>query len=185
MLRPWIVLYRQYLLERPWMRLRADHVRQPDGTEIEEFHVVEYPDWTCVLCFTEAGRVVLVEQYRHGIEQVSLELPAGIIDAGETPLMAARRELREETGYVADAWTPLGRCAPNPSKQTNHAYFFAARGARREHAQLLDASEAIAVRETDPASLLRLADEGGIVHGIHQAAIFRAHARGLVPGAEA
>ena len=162
------------------MRLREDHIQQPDGTELDEFHVIEYPDWTCVLCFSETGQVVLVEQYRHGVGRTSLELPAGIIDAGETPLMGARRELREETGYVADVWTPLGRCAPNPSKHTNHAYVFVAHNARRVHEQRLDASETIAVREVSPSALLHLADAGEIVHGIHLAAIFWARHRGLL-----
>jgi 8-oxo-dGTP pyrophosphatase MutT (NUDIX family) len=177
---PWKTIDSRYLLKRPWINLREDHVQLPNGTEMEEFYVVEYPAWAAVLCLTEAGQVVMVEQYRHGIQQVTLELPAGVVDRGERPLLAARRELLEETGYVAEEWVSLGRCAPNPSKHTNFAYLFLARGARRRHAPRLDNSEAIDVRLLDVEEVLHKADTGDIVHGIHLALLFRAQHRGLL-----
>lgn len=182
MLLPWTIIDSEYLLRRPWLNLRVDQVRQPDGSIIDEFHVVEYPDWTCVVCFTEDERVVLVEQYRHGLGRTTFEFPAGIIEPGEPPLMAARRELVEETGFVADAWTSLGHCSPNPSKQTNYAHLFLATGARQVHEQLLDTSESIAVHLAEAGDVLRLADTEGFQHGIHLAALFRAQQRGLWPG---
>lgn len=177
-MKPWTVLKSRYLLERWWMNLREDHVRLPDGHEMPEFHVVEVPDWACVLCRTEAGEVVMVEQYRHGVGRSSLELPAGALDPGEPALAAARRELREETGYAARHWRLLGRCAPEPSKQTNHAHLFVADGARRVAEPAPDAGEALRVRLVSPADLLRLADEGEMIHGIHLAAVFWARHRG-------
>ncbi len=177
-MKPWTVLHSRYLLERWWMKLREDHVRLPGGVEMPEFHVLEYPDWVCVLCFTEVGQVVMVEQYRHGIGRVSLELPAGAVDAGESPLAAAQRELREETGYEAGGWRLLGRCAPEPSKHTNYAYLYVADGARHAAAPTPDEGEALRVCLLDPAEMLRRADAGDLLHGIHLAAVFWARHRG-------
>ena len=182
MLRPWTVIDSEYLLRRPWLNLRVDQVRQPDGSVIDEFHVVEYPDWTCTICVTEEGQVVLVEQYRHGLGRATLEFPAGIIEPGEAPLMAARRELVEETGYVAATWTSLGHCSPNPSKQVNYAHLFLATGAHQAHDQLLDTSESIVVHLAEPDDVLHLANTDDFVHGIHLAALFRACQRNLWPG---
>ncbi len=176
----WQVLEQAYLLRRWWMNLRVDRVRLPSGEEIEEFHVIEYPDWVCVLCLTEDEQLVMVEQYRHGLGVISLELPAGGVEPDEEPLEAARRELLEETGYVADRWEPLGRCAPDPSKHTNLAHIFVARNARRVAPPRLDPGEDMEVRLVAPAEALRLADEGQVVHGIHAAALFWAHFRGIL-----
>ena len=178
---PWKTIDSHYLLKRRWINLREDHVRLANGTELDSFYVVEYPDWVAVLCFTEEGQVVMVEQYRHGIQQVTLEFPAGAIDQGEQPSLAARRELLEETGYVAEEWVSLGRCAPNPSKHTNFAHLFLARDARLIHAPHLDKSEAIEVRLLDVAEVLQKADAGEIQHSTHLAALFKAQHRGLLP----
>jgi len=178
-MKAWEVVKSRYLLQRWWMSLREDHVRLPGGAEMPEFHVVEYPDWSCVVCFDEKGRVVIVEQYRHGIGRSSMELPAGAADPGEDPLTAAKRELREETGYEAEEWAYLGRCAPEPSKHTNYAHLYVARGGRRNHEQQLDHGEEIRVHLVEPAEVLRLVEEGDLVHGIHLAALFWAHYRGF------
>ena len=174
----WTVLARRYLLRRPWLNLREDHVRLPSGEEMAEFHLVEVPNWACVLCTTVEQEVVLVEQYRHGIERVTLELPAGVVEANESPVQAAQRELLEETGYVAETWTLLGTCAPDPSKHTNKAYLFVASDARRVRAQRLDASEAIHLRRLTPEALLARADRGEVEHGIHLTVLFWAVHRG-------
>ena len=179
-MKPWTVLDRRVLIERPWLRLREDHVRLPGGHEIEEFHVLEYPDWTCTVCLTDDDDLVLVEQYRHGIAEVVLELPGGVIDAGESPEAAARREVLEETGFTADTWHLLGRCAQDPHRQTNYVYCFAATGARQVATQRLDAEEHMRVRTMPCAEALRRATAGGLEHGIHLAALFLARQHGIV-----
>ena len=180
-MKPWTVLESRYLLRRKWMNLREEHLRLPGGAEIEEFHVLEYPDWSCVVCLAEDGRVVMVEQYRRAIERGSLELPAGVLEPGEAPLAGAQRELLEETGYIAGEWTSLGRCAPEPSRHTNYAHLYFARGARCVAGQRLDASEELHVRLVEPAEVLRMADAGEIVHGIHVLALLAAARQGLIP----
>lgn len=177
---PWEILESRYVLKRDWMSVREDRVRLPSGLEVNEFHVVEYPNWVCILCLDTDGRVVLVEQYRHGIGRSSVELPAGAAKKKEEPLEAAKRELREETGYVAEEWHVLGRCAPNPGKQTSFAHLFVARGARQAGEQRLDPTEAIRIRLVAPAEVLGMADRGIIEHGIHLATLFWAARRGFI-----
>lgn len=163
------------------MSVREDRVRLPNGLELDDFHVVEYPDWACVLCITSNEEIVLVEQYRHGIGRSSIELPAGAVDDGEDPLVGARRELLEETGYQAHDWKYLGKCAPNPGKQTSFAHLFVASEAKRIADQELDPTESIRIHLVDCADVLKMAADGRIAHGIHLAAIFWAAHEGLLP----
>jgi 8-oxo-dGTP pyrophosphatase MutT (NUDIX family) len=160
------------------MTLREDRVRLPSGHVLDEYHVAEYPDWACVLALTADGRAVLVEQYRYGIDRVCLELPAGALDAGEDALTAARRELREETGYEAARWTPLGRYAVEPGRHTNWGHAFVAEGARRVGAPAHDAGEDLAVRLVPAEGLVGLVEAGRIVHGVHVAAVMAAAVHG-------
>lgn len=179
-LQPWTVKRRQYLLKRPWITLREDHVVLPHGAEMEEFHVVEYPDWAATVCLNQNEDLVFVEQYRHGIERSSLELPAGVIEPNESPLEAARRELLEETGYVSDHWSSLGACSTDPSNHSNYAHLFVCTDAVRIQDPDYDDEELLAtriIRKTDVSALIR---DRSIVHGIHLTALMFAHLEGII-----
>lgn len=168
------------------MTIREDRVRLPSGYVLDEFHVIEYPDWACVLPITAAGDAVLVEQYRHSVGRVSLEFPAGAIDPSETADDAVRRELLEETGYEAPHWDRLGALAVEPGRHTNYGHLYVARGARAVAEPHLDAAEDIVLRLVPVASLPELVEAGEILHGTHAALVFWALARGwLEPGPEA
>lgn len=180
-MQPWEVKYRRYILERPWMRLREDHVVLPSGAEMDEFHVVEYPNWAATVCIDTNGNFVLVEQYRHGIGRSSIELPAGVIETDEDPLAGAKRELLEETGYVAPVWRQIGRCATDPSNHANYAYLYLAEGAHLQQKQALDVEEDIAVRVLAPDLLRTSIDAGDFVHGIHLTALLWARQKGWLP----
>ena len=183
--RPWTTLASETLLERWWMTLRVDRVRLPTGPVLDEYHVVEYPDWACVLALTDGGDAVLVEQYRHGVGRVLLELPAGMIDHGEEAEAAARRELLEETGYGARQWDALGRLAVEPGRHTNYGHVFVARGAHPVAAPAHDAAEDLRPRVVPAHTLPALVEAGEVGHGVHAAAVFWALAKGWLdePGA--
>jgi 8-oxo-dGTP pyrophosphatase MutT (NUDIX family) len=177
---PWQVLAQRTLLERRWISVREDHVRLSNGHEIEEFHVISSPSWAGVLAITEGDEVVLVRQYRHGIAGASLELPAGVIEIGEEPLEAAKRELAEETGYVADRWDPILSVATEPSRHTVRAHFYCAIGARAVATRAPDASEEIEVVTVPKSALVDLVLQGDIAHGVHIGAILVAERRGFL-----
>ena len=180
-MQPWEVKKRRYLLERPWITLREDHVRLPNGAEMEEFHVIEYPDWAATVCQDTTGNLIMVEQYRHGIHRSSIELPAGGVDANELPLDAAKRELLEETGYASNDWVSLGRCSTDPSNHSNYAYLYFARDASFTQPPSYDEGEVLTTRFIRVGDLPGMIEDGTIVHGIHITAIMLAWHRGLLP----
>lgn len=179
-MKPWNTLRSKYVLESPWLNVRRDTVSQDGGAVIDPFYVVEYPDWSCVLALTSEGGLLMVEQYRHGVGRFSLELPAGIIDPGESPLQAGIRELREETGFAAQTWHPLATCAPEPSKHTNIAHLFVATDLERISDQILDDTETIRIVSVPADSIDDLIDEGRIIHGVHLYALMLGRNRGLL-----
>jgi ADP-ribose pyrophosphatase len=115
----WKLLSSTYPYRDRWLTLRSDTVALPDGATLSPYHVIESPDWVNAIAITEAGNIVLVEQYRHAVQQTMLELPAGHVDAGEAPEIAVKRELLEETGHAAASWHDLGALFPAASRFTN------------------------------------------------------------------
>jgi 8-oxo-dGTP pyrophosphatase MutT (NUDIX family) len=122
-------------------RARKMRARSPlDGAE-HTFHIADAPDGVLVVALTDAGDLVMVEQWRHPLQRVTLELPSGIIDPGESPEQAGIRELREETGYAGGEPECIGCLVLNPSWQTTRLYTVVIRGARREGDKELDDAE--------------------------------------------
>ncbi len=110
-------------------KVREDSAQ--NGTKTGKFYVIENPDWVNVIAVTKDSEVVLIEQFRHGSGEIILEIPGGMIDGGESPETAARRELLEETGYSAEKFIFLGKSRPNPAINNNWLYHFAALNAEK------------------------------------------------------
>ena len=179
-MQPWTILSQKTLLDRKWLRITEDSVKLPNGTVIDEFHVMHSPHWAAAIALTDAGQVVMVEQYRHGLGRASLELPSGVIDPDERPLEAAKRELFEETGHRAREWLHLLEVSPEPSRSTHRAHFYVARGAVQVGEARPEASEVINLRLLDVESLINEVMSGRIDHAAHVGAILLAERRGLL-----
>jgi ADP-ribose diphosphatase len=147
-------------------KVRRDVSADPRGGRSHDFYVIEAPDWINVIPLTVGGEVVLIEQYRHGTEEVSLEIPGGMVDAGETPKEAAARELLEETGYEASEVIFLGRTRPNPAIQDNWIHTFLARDAERVGEPRNDGTEHTVVRLAPLEQIPSLIAAGKITHSL-------------------
>lgn len=152
----WRVMESEYLIQRPWLTARKDKVELPDGRINEEFYILEYPDWVNVIAITIYGEFVMVEQYRHGLQEIFTELCAGVIEEGETPLEAAKRELAEETGYTGGEWHLLNKIAQNPSTSTNYTYCFLAKNVVKTSRQHLDPTEDIRIKLLSEKEVLEM-----------------------------
>ncbi|MGI9049495.1 MAG: NUDIX hydrolase [Rubrobacteraceae bacterium] len=124
----WERLSSEELLATPYFTLRSDRLKLPDGAVKDPYYVLERPDAAIVFPLTEAGEVIMVRQYRPPLESFELGLPAGLVESGEDPEKAARRELTEETGYGGGEWEFLAALASSPSLKDNFAHLFLARG---------------------------------------------------------
>ena len=155
-IKKWDIVESQYLIRRPWLTARKDIVKLPDGRINPEFYILEYPDWVNVIAITKEGKFLMIEQYRHGLNDIFIELVAGVIEDNETPLDAAKRELMEETGYGKGDWELFSVISQNPSTSTNLTYCFLANGVEKISEQHLDSGEDIAVKLLTKEEVLNL-----------------------------
>lgn len=162
--RSWTRLSSRYVAEYKVTKVREDRYRfEPEQTEAD-FVVCESADWVIILPVTVDGHVVFVRQFRHGVGHVVLELPGGLIDGRESVEEAARRELREETGYEAASLRQVADLLPNPALNSAHCHIVLAEGCRPIQAQDLDPFELIEIvtyRLEDVPELIR---SGEFVH---------------------
>jgi 8-oxo-dGTP pyrophosphatase MutT (NUDIX family) len=170
----WKRLRSERLLETPYFALRSDRLRLPGGVVKDPYYVVERPDAAIIFPLTGEGEVVLVRQYRPPLERMELGLPAGLVEEGEKPEAAARRELLEETGYSGDQWEPLGSLASSPSLKDNWAYLFLARGVEESAPPAPDEHELVEVVRAPVGDLPGLIRSGEIVSSSGVAAIMLA-----------
>ena len=169
----WEVVASEELQDCAVFRVRRDHARSPRTGRIHPFYGIEADAWVNVVPVTAAGEVVLVRQYRHGTRELTLEIPGGIVDPGETPLEAGARELLEETGYGGGTFAPLGSVNPNPALFANRVHTFVARGV--EPRQPIDNSgtEETAVVLLGADEVRRGVESGRIDHALVVVALCR------------
>jgi 8-oxo-dGTP pyrophosphatase MutT (NUDIX family) len=170
----WKRLGSERLLENPYFSLRSDRLRLPDGGIKDPYYVLERPDAAIAFPLTVGGEVVLVRQYRPPLGMMELGLPAGLVEDGESPEAAARRELSEETGYSGGEWEPLGSLASSPSLKDNWAYLFLARGVEKTAAPDPDEHELVEVVRVPLKELPDLVHVGKIISSSGVAAVMLA-----------
>jgi ADP-ribose pyrophosphatase len=170
----WERLRSERLFETPYFVLRSDRLRLPDGAVKDPYYVIERPDAAIIFPLMREGEVVLVRQYRPPLERMELGLPAGLVEEGEKPEAAARRELLEETGYSGGEWEGLGTLASSPSLKDNWAYLFLARGVEEISAPDPDEHELVETLKVPVEDLLGLVRTGQIVSSSGVAAIMLA-----------
>jgi ADP-ribose pyrophosphatase len=173
----WKRLGSEKLMETAYFSVRSERLRLPDGGIKDPYYVIERPDAAIVFPLTQSGEVVLVRQYRPPIGMMELGLPAGLVEEGESPEEAARRELSEETGYTGGEWAPLGSVASSPSLKDNWAYLFLARGVVETRAPDPDEHELMEVVRVPVEGLSGLVYSGKIVSSSGVAAIMLAMER--------
>jgi len=171
--KPWAVISRHVDNSYRIFNLRRDRARSPRTGKEHDFFVIESPPWVNVIPLTAENQVVMIRQYRHGTGEVTLEIPGGLVEAQDTPIEAARRELREETGYREDKIISLGDVHPNPAIQNNRCYTFLATNVYCAGRQELDDKEDIEVVTHALAEIPQLIREGVITHSLIVVAFYR------------
>lgn len=152
--------------------INIDQVVLPNNEE-KTFSFLDFAKGVCILPITNDHEVVCMKQYRHSIKSWEWELPAGTIDRDDSsPLDVAKKELQEETGYVAEHWLDLGSFYPSPGSTTEEIHLFAAAGLTMTE-QSLESSEQIELHTVTMAELKELVVKGEFKHGAGLAAILR------------
>ncbi len=153
--------------------LRIDRAVSPRTGEAHDFYIFESHDWVNIIPVTRDNEVVLIKQYRHGTGDTTVEIPGGIIEPGDTPLDAAIRELREETGYAAKEMVYLGAVHANPAFLNNRCHSFLALNSFPEGPQNLDDKEDIVVVLRSLDDIQDMIRAGEITHSLILAAFYR------------
>ncbi|MDQ3131691.1 MAG: NUDIX hydrolase [Acidobacteriota bacterium] len=146
--------------------VREDFCERPSNRQNASFFVVENPDWVNVIALTRQQKVVLIEQFRHGIEEITLEIPGGMIDENESPEKAARRELTEETGYSSENFVFLGKSHPNPAISNNTIFHFLALDCEKKAKTKFDEHESIVTKSFPVTEIEKLIKEEKITHSL-------------------
>ncbi len=160
----WIQIDSEEVADCKVFRVRRDLCRRSTGGSEHNFYVIENPDWVNVVALTKDRMALVIEQFRHGTREVTLEFPGGMVDANEDPAVAAARELLEETGYSPGELISLGKSRPNPAIQNNWLHHFLALDCEKTHEVEFDETESVITKLLPIREIERLISAEEITH---------------------
>ena len=170
---PWVMTELETIAQTPIFTLRRRRCTCPeDDSRSGSFVYLDTSDWCNVIALTADDEIVMIEQFRHGLGAVTLELPGGVVDPGEGPAEACARELREETGYTGGPVQMLGSVSANPAMQNNHCHVGLIREACLTASTSFDPHEQIAVRLVPRSEIPALVSRGVIHHSLIVASLY-------------
>ncbi|QQO10199.1 NUDIX hydrolase [Breznakiella homolactica] len=170
----WKTLNSTYLFKKPWLTVREDSVELPNGSVIPSYYILEYPDWINVIAVTTENKFVFIRQYRPGIGGIHYELCAGVCEKEDTsPLVSAKRELLEETGYGGGKWKKYMEISANPGTHTNTTHCYLATGVEKRSEQNLDETECLTVHLLDREQVLKLLEGNKIKQSLMAAPLWK------------
>lgn len=168
----WQKLSTRYLVREKWATLRVDTCKLQNGEVKDDYYVLEYPDWANAVAVTKDHKIIMVRQYRHAADIISLEIPGGVIDPGEAPEEGIKRELQEETGYTFETCELIATLYPNPATANNRTFTYLMTGGLKTHEQHLDEHEILNVEEYTIAEAKQILTENRMEQALHSAGLF-------------
>lgn len=171
----WETLEEKVVLKAHVFRYKQVKRKSPSTEQVGEFDIIQCSNWVNILAITPEKKVVLIKQFRHGINNYTIEIPGGAINHAEDVLIGAKRELEEETGYTAPTWISLGKVDVNPAFMTNATETFLALDAIKTKEQNLDPFEEIEVFLEDISKIAQLVQQGKITHSLVIAGLYLYH----------
>jgi len=171
-MKKWPTLETRNILKAHVFRYFTVKRQSPESLKVGEFDIVQCSNWVNIIAITGDQKIVLVKQYRHGTDSFTMEIPGGAINHLEDDLIAAKRELEEETGYTSDNWVALGKIDVNPAFMTNSCATYLAIDAQKTTEQNLDPFEEITVHLEELKSIHDLVARGEITHSLVIAAFY-------------
>ncbi|MCC5835600.1 MAG: NUDIX hydrolase [Opitutales bacterium] len=168
----WDRVHRRVKADCRIYKVWEDHYRHPRNGNAGDFYAIDAPDWVMILGITREGKMIRVRQFRFGVDDLTWELPAGMINAGEDPVKAGVRELQEETGYGNGRARLLVTMRPNPALMNNRMHIVLVEDLERVGEVDPDEHEEITVDLLSPAEMMKEIREGRLDHALVAAAFY-------------
>ncbi|HEX2897029.1 MAG TPA: NUDIX hydrolase, partial [candidate division Zixibacteria bacterium] len=169
----WKIKSSEYLLKHKYMTVRKDACETEDHKIVDPYFVLEFPHWVQVMAFDKENRVMITQQYRHGIQSMIYGLPTGFSEKSDkSTLESAQRELLEETGYTATRYEKVPVIFPNPATQNNQVHTFAAFDIKKIKEPEFDHSEKITIQFVTINKLMKMISDESFSHALHIAGVF-------------
>ena len=173
MIQPWKKLYTREAGDFRIFNISVDRKVNPRNDHEQDFYIINAPNWVNVVATTTDGQMILVEQFRHGSGTIELEIPGGVMDPHDaSPVEAAVRELREETGFEGSNARVIGEVYSNPAIMVNTTFTILVEDCERKHEIELDAGEDLVTRLLPATEVRALAAQGKFGHSLVMAALY-------------